>query len=93
MYFLLNKEEISPSLGKIFNHILYFLFSSFRKYYGLRSYHLQKFQQLKIKDFGIRLLSQQFFGYLSTVSHKQLSKKPNEHIIFCKNLIGSSMCS
>ena len=93
MYLLLNTAKIS--FGKIFKCIWKVLFSPFRKYYGLCSSELPlaKFQHLKIQDFSISMFNQQFFWYLSTISHKKLSPKLINHIIFCKNSIRSSMCT
>ena len=88
------KQNISPSLGKIFKCILKVLFCPFRKHYRLCSSELPlaKFQRLKIQDFGITGY-QHFFKYLFTISHKQLSPKPINHTILCKNSIISSMCT
>ena len=75
-------EEIFKCIWKV-------VFSPFRKNYGLCSSELPlaKFQHLKIQGFRIPLLTQQFFKYLSTISHKQLSPKPINHTIFYKNSI------
>ena len=63
MHLLLNTAKIS--LGKIFKCIWNFLFSPFRRYYGLCSSELPlaKFQHLKIQDFGFSLLTQHFFFF------------------------------
>ena len=88
------QQNISPSLGKIFKCILKVLFGPFKKHYRLCSSELPlaKFQRLKIQDFGITGY-QHFFWYLFTISHKQLSPKPINHTILCKNSIISSMCT
>ena len=89
------QQNISPSLGKIFKCMWKALFDPYRNCYGSFSSELQlaKYQCLKIQDSGILLLTHQFFWYLSTISHEQLSPKPINHTIFCKNSIISSMCT
>ena len=90
MYLLLNTTKVS--LDKIFKCIWKVLLSPFRKYYGLCRSELPfaKFQHLKIQVFLCWLSS---IWCLSTISHKQLSPKLINHIIFCKNSIRSSMCT
>ena len=89
MYFLWIQQKVRSSFGKISKCFYKALFGPFRKYYGLRSSELPlaKFRRLKMQDFSIPLLTQQFFWY------SQLSPKPTKQIIFCKNLIMSSMCT
>ena len=94
--FCWKQQKISPSLGKIFRCIWKVLFSPVRKCYGLWSSELPlaRRQHLKIQDFTIPLLTQHFFFFfwifLPTISHEQLSPKPINHTIFCKNAISSS---
>ena len=59
------QHKISPSLGKIFECILKVLFSSFRNYCELLRSELPLgwSQHLKLQDFGIILLTRQFFRY------------------------------
>ena len=72
------------------------LFGTFRKYYGLCASDrvpLAKFQRLEIQDFGIPLLTQKYFWYLSTISHEQLIPESINNTICYKNSMISAMCT
>ena len=69
------QQNVSSSLGKIFNNICKVLFGPFRKYYGLRTSELPlaKFQRLKKQDFGIPLFTEKFF-YLPIIHFPNCDK-------------------
>ena len=63
-------------------------FGTFRNFHSsmVSKLPLTKCQNLKIKNFGIVLLTQQFcLIFLSTIFHERLSPKPVNHTVFCKN--------
>ena len=93
LYFCWWLQKISHTLGKIFYCIWKILFSSFRKCYGLLGSEvpLAKCQPLKIYDFGIFFLTQQFFWYFfpQHLTNVKSKAKPIKHIILWKILIKS----
>ena len=90
--YLLMTTKISPDLAKIFKCTWKVLFIFFRKRYWLlgSKLPLERCQPLKIQDFDIFLLTQQFF-YNSTLKISwTVSQRLINHTIFWKNSIRSS---
>ena len=89
------QQKLSPSLGKIFKYILKVLFSPSTKYHGLWSSELPlaRCQHLKIQDLILLCWLRIVLIFLLSMAHEQLSPKPIDNTIFCKNSKTSYRCT
>ena len=89
------QQKASHSLGRIFRCIWKILFSSFRKCCGLLDSELPLTgcKSLKIQDFGIFLLTQQFFDVFSLDIFQTVTPKPINHSVFWKSSVRSFRCT